>query len=202
MLDVLTIGHSNHPIEAFFGRLADNKVGTVIDVRSHPVSKWNPQFERAQLERTVPEVGLSYRWAGQFLGGRPAGEHLMHDGVACYEAMAKEPHFERGVARVMGLAAETRPVLMCSERDPLDCHRCLLVSRRLMALGARVGHIGFDGSLEEHSVAEDRLIQVVEKSRGGKKALAEASNPLETAYMLRARRVGWKPKDDADGEAR
>ncbi len=202
MSDVLTIGHSNHPIETFFDRLAMAEIGTLVDVRSHPVSKWNPQFERSQLETTLPAIGVPYRWAGQFLGGRPSGDHLIRDGIACYEAMAKEAHFERGVARVMDLAAETRPVLMCSERDPLDCHRCLLVSRRLIELGARVSHIGFDGSVEDHAAAETRLLQVVEKSRGGKKALAEAQDPLQTAYRLRAARVAWRPKDDLDGEAR
>jgi len=200
--DVLTIGHTNHPIEQFFGLLAASSVTTVIDVRSSAASRWNRQFEKGALEASCPHAGLDYRWAGKFLGGRPAESSLIVDGIASYEAMARTENFARGISRVKELAAVARPVLMCSERDPLDCHRCLLVSRRLIADGLSVSHIAFDGAVEAHGDAERRLLQSVEKRRGGKKVLMEAADPLDAAYKFQARRIAWRPKDDLDGEAR
>ena len=116
--------------------------------------------------------------------------------------MAETAEFARGIERVTELAQQGRPVLVCSERDPLDCHRCLLVARRLVADGLRIGHIPFTGAVEIHDELEERLVAEVAKARGGKKALEGADDVVAAAYAFRSGRVAWRAKHDADGEAR
>lgn len=200
--DILTIGHSNHPIESFFDAIRTAGGTELVDVRTNPVSRWNPQFEQSALTASAPRARFGYRWAGRFLGGRPSREELVVDGVASYPLMAETPEFARGIDRVTELAQAGLPVLVCSERDPLDCHRCLLVSRRLVANGLRIGHIPFTGAIELHEEVEERLVAEVTKARGGKKALEGAADVVEAAYAFRSGRVAWRAKHDADGEAR
>lgn len=200
--DILTIGHSNHPIEVFFDTIRAAGGTELVDVRTNPVSRWNPHFEQSALTVSAPRAGLGYRWAGRFLGGRPSREELVVDGIASYPLMAETAEFSRGIERVTELAQQGRPVLVCSERDPLDCHRCLLVSRRLVADGLRIGHIPFTGAVEIHDELEERLVAEVTKARGGKKALEGVDDVVAAAYAFRSGRVAWRAKHDADGEAR
>ena len=97
-------------------------------------------------------------WWATRLGGRPANPALYRDGIADYEAMAGTADFRAGLDRVIAEMGQHRLCLMCSEREPLDCHRCLLVGRALARRGFTIGHILGDGSIEPHSATEERLL--------------------------------------------
>jgi uncharacterized protein (DUF488 family) len=101
---------------------------------------------------------------GDTLGGRPRDETLYSDGVADYEAMAMQGVFRAGLDRLQEIAARSRVCLLCAEREPLDCHRCLLVGRRLAERGLRIGHILYDGTIEAHAATEQRLLSVTKPS--------------------------------------
>src|SRR5271166_3609052 len=117
------------------------EIGVVVDVRSHPVSRL-PHFSRAELKQRLNAAGIGYIFLGLELGGRPRG------GVPDYERMAASPLFAEGLAKVEEMAARTRPALMCSEHEPLNCHRCLLVGRRLAERDNGLAHILRDGTIE------------------------------------------------------
>jgi Protein of unknown function, DUF488 len=131
--DLFTIGHSNIPAERFIALLRDAGVETIADVRSVPVSRFCPWFSAKNLAPLLAGANMSYLFFGDELGGRPRDPSLYCDGVADYEAMARRPSFQDGLDRLLVDAGRRCLCLMCSERAPLDCHRCLLVARALAA---------------------------------------------------------------------
>jgi uncharacterized protein (DUF488 family) len=190
--DLFTIGHSNIPAERFTAILRGAGVGTVADVRSVPASRFCPWFSAKNLAPLLAGADTNYLLFGDVLGGRPRDPSLYCDGVADYQAMAQRPSFQAGLDRLLTQAGRRCLCLMCSERDPLDCHRCLLVARALAGRGMTVGHILYDGGIEPHAAAERRLL----KGAGGDSDLfATGQNErLAAAYRLRARAVAYRLK--------
>ena len=146
--ELLTIGHSNLAADRFLGLLKDAGVTAVADVRSVPFSRWCPWFSGKALAQRLAGEAIAYIALGDALGGRPRDPRLYRDGVADYEAMATSEEFAAGLQRVVDEMAHHRVCLLCAEREPLDCHRCLLVGRALVARGLALGHIRPDGRIE------------------------------------------------------
>ena len=154
---LFTLGHSNLDWPTFQRLLDRADIGVVVDVRSHPVSRL-PYFNRGALKERLNAAGVGYVFMGVELGGRPRG------GVPDYERMAASPLFAEGLAKVEVMAARTRPALMCSEHEPLNCHRCLLVGRRLAERGNELVHILRDGTTEPNSATEERLLALTRQT--------------------------------------
>lgn len=156
---VLTVGHSNHPWDVFVGLLQCHAVTMLVDVRSVPYSRFNPQFNRNRLERELASCGVQYVFLGRELGARS-------DDPACYDEtgrvqyvrLARKPAFRRGVDRVVQEAERNRIALMCAEKEPLSCHRTILIAPALERRKIEIQHILTDGSLESHDHAMQRLI--------------------------------------------
>ena len=164
-------------------------VTAVADVRTSPWSRHTPQFNRETLAGSLKSEGLAYVFLGAELGGRPSGAHLFDAGVADYEAMAREDTFKKGLDRVVTGARTHVVALMCAEREPLDCHRCLLVSRRLQDLGLSVAHIHSDGAIEPHEATEGRLL--VCEGLEHEDIFEDRESRLARAYVQRARKVAY-----------
>jgi uncharacterized protein (DUF488 family) len=184
--DLLTIGHSNLAAERFMALLTSAGVTAVADVRSVPFSRWCPWFSSKALAERLASERIGYVALGDALGGRPRDPTLYRDGVADYEAMAARPEFAAGLARVIDATAHQRVCLLCAEREPLDCHRCLLVGRALCERGLTLGHIRHDGAIEAHAAAEERLLALA----GDKSDLfRDRADRLADAYRRRAQAV-------------
>jgi len=146
---ILTIGHSRHPIDRFLALVREHGVEVLIDARSHPASRFSPQFARTALERAVGDAGIRYVFLGQALGGRPADP-------ACYGPDGKLDHdrveplaaYQRGIAQLLDEAGRGRVCVLCAEEDPARCHRRLLIGRTLVRRGVRVLHIRGSGAIE------------------------------------------------------
>jgi uncharacterized protein (DUF488 family) len=141
---IYTIGHSNLELDRFIGALRAYDISTVVDVRSMPYSRYAPWFNRDNLKVELETAGIDYRFAGDFLGGRPTDPTCYFRGVVPpsdanflrevdYPEVAKRPWFRRGIARVLSLAQEGAVAIMCSEEDPNVCHRYHLISQALLA---------------------------------------------------------------------
>lgn len=142
-----SIGHSTRALGSFVGLLNQYDIDVVADVRTAPFSRFNPQFNRRDLEFGLKEQGLKYVFLGKELGGRPDGEEFYDsDGHVLYGRMAKTPRFEAGLNRLLDGAREYRVAMMCSEEDPTDCHRFLLITRVLYTRDVPVTHIRGDGT--------------------------------------------------------
>ncbi len=148
---IKTIGHSNYPIERFVDLLKAGGVQVLVDVRSTPYSRRFPQFGRERLAARLAIDGILYRYEGGALGGKPK------DGGS-YDDLASRPEFSDALDRLIAGAADTTLCLMCAEREPLDCHRTVLVSRRLAERGCEIEHLLADGRQEPHAVLEEKLL--------------------------------------------
>lgn len=151
---VFTVGHSNHSLERFLGLLRKHGIDLLVDVRSHPRSRFSPHFGRARLENDLREAGIRYLFLGKELGGRPADARFRDaEGRVLYDRLAAAPFFLSGIRRLEEEAARRRTAILCSEEDPAVCHRRILVGRALTRDGLRVVHIRKDGRAQ----AEEEL---------------------------------------------
>ncbi len=183
---ILTVGHSNHPIENFLALLQGAGVTAIADVRSYPASRHAPQFNKDALSAALDAQGISYRYLGDALGGRPRDRAFYCDGVVDYDKLAASKSFQAGLDTLIEDAASHRLALLCTERDPLHCHRCLLVARRLAERGADIGHVLPSGEIASQRATEDRLLAM--EGLGGEDLFSRASR-LADAYRARRPRV-------------
>jgi uncharacterized protein (DUF488 family) len=158
---VYTIGHSTHTVNRFAELLAAHAIDTVCDVRSNPYSRFNPQFNREPLEQALAAAGFGYVFLGRELGARSNDPSCYDGNKVRYDRLARTALFQQGLDRVAEWAPTRRLALMCAEREPLDCHRTILVSPQVQARGLRVDHILEDGSLESHEQTMDRLLRLL-----------------------------------------
>jgi uncharacterized protein (DUF488 family) len=189
--DLLTIGHSNLAADRFLALLKHADVTAVADVRSVPLSRWCPWFSRKPLAERLATEGIAYLWVGDSLGGRPREPRLYHDGVVDYEAVAASAPFRAGLARLVEEIGHHHLCLLCAEREPLDCHRCLLVARALAERGLAAGHLCQDGSIEPHATTEERLLEL---TGAGTDLFLDRAARLADAYRRRARAVAARLK--------
>ncbi len=163
---VLTIGHSKHGADAFLALLQQHHVAAVADVRSSPFSRFNPQFNRGPLKQFLKTNGMRYVFLGKELGARSGDRSCYLDGRVQYERLAQTLLFKSGLDRVLQGAKRYRVALMCAEKEPLECHRTLLVAKALAERGQPVLHIHADGHLETHEAAMERLLDLTGVARG------------------------------------
>jgi uncharacterized protein (DUF488 family) len=153
--EILTVGHSTHPIEAFVELLREADVAAIADVRRFPGSRRNPQFGAEALAKSLDETGIAYEPFGEELGGRrrsetPAGESRWRNAAfAAYAEYMETEAFAGGLERLEKLAAERRTALMCAESVWWRCHR-RLIADALTARGWDVVHLMPDGRLQPH----------------------------------------------------
>jgi uncharacterized protein (DUF488 family) len=190
--DLFSIGHSNVAAERFIAMLRAAKVTAIADVRSAPSSRRFPWFSKKNLEARLARDGIAYTAMGDALGGRPRDDSLYRDGVANYEAMTRQPQFQAGLDRLIDATAHSCVCMMCAEREPLDCHRCLLVARSLAGRGLAVGHILHDGTIEPHAATESRLLTLY--GEGCDLFVSGQSELIAAAYRRRERVVAFRQK--------
>ena len=165
--ELWTIGHSNHSAEHFLGLLEEHGIEAVADVRSQPYTKFAEHFSQAPLRQLLGKAGIAYVFLGRELGGRPL-EPEMYDeaGYVLYGEVARTERFNKGLSRLLDGAATRRITMMCSEEDPTQCHRRLLITQALSEgePPTSVMHIRGDGQLvsevelaREDTVAGEQL---------------------------------------------
>ena len=155
---VFTIGHSTHEFDHFAGLLKQHRINAVADVRSTPYSRWRPQFNREKLAEALKAQGITYVFLGKELGARSNDPACYENGRVKYRRLAGAKLFRSGIQRVLDGSQRLNIALMCSEREPLDCHRTILVARELVSSGNKeVIHIHASGKLEAHGAAMQRL---------------------------------------------
>jgi uncharacterized protein (DUF488 family) len=205
---VLTIGHSNHGPDVFVALLREHGVDVVVDVRSAPYSRYLPHFNKDFLQEALAGAGIRYEFKGKELGGQPADRtYYDADGRVMYDALAGSAAFKHGIEFVLD-AASVHPstgsgrtdapavrhlALMCSEKEPLDCHRTLLIAQTLAKSSVAVAHIHADGSLENHAEALNRLLDSFKLPHNGD-LFRSREEVIADAVARQAQRVGarWR----------
>lgn len=154
---IFTVGHSSHSIEEFVALLQQHSITALVDVRSAPFSRFSPQFNKENLEQEIKTHGIKYVFLGRELGARPKDQSCYENGQVQYERLKDTALFKEGIERVIQGSKQYTIALMCSEKNPLQCHRFLLVARALVKLDIPVAHILATGALELHEITMARL---------------------------------------------
>lgn len=188
MNPLFTIGHSSHTTEAFLGLLALHRINAIADVRSQPYSRRFPHFSRQALEPVLAAAGIQYVFLGRELGARRDEHDCYLHGAVSFDLVAASPLFAAGLARLQEGVLKYRVALLCAEKDPLDCHRTILVARHA-ARFAKVTHILADGALETHEDAERRLLDRYEWSDPD--MFRSHEDRLANAYVRRGAEIAW-----------
>ena len=157
---LFTIGHSNLSLEEFVGLLKKHEITALADVRSHPYSRYLPHFNLAALKSALPNAGISYVFLGRELGARPDNPDCYVEGKAVYENIAATELFSQGIDRIVKGSQNYTIALMCAEKDPIDCHRTILVCNHLRQFDLDINHILRDGNLQSHQQLENRLLDL------------------------------------------
>ena len=226
---VFTIGHSNHEPEEFLTLLQRHGVDVVVDVRSAPYSRYLPHFNKEHLAETLKQAAIRYSFKGKELGGQPADRAYYDDeGRVVYDRLAATAAFKGGIEYILDTAAvhpstrsepapystqridtirgrtaaspAQRLALMCSEKEPLDCHRTLMVAQSLAARGVDVAHIHADGNLETHTDALNRLLDKFKLPHNGD-LFRSREAVIDDAVERQTQRVGARWQDQAAGRA-
>ncbi len=160
------------------------------DVRSKPYSRMNPQFNRAELECALRPRGIDYRFLGRELGARSEDPSCYEHGKVRYDFLAQSGPFRQGIELVREHMKEDRITLMCAEKEPLECHRTILIARHLAVDGTDVQHIHADGRLESHKAALDRLLQLLRLPEYD--LFRSHEEVLEEAYRRQEDRIAYE----------
>jgi uncharacterized protein (DUF488 family) len=192
---VYTIGHSTHPVERLIELLALHGVTAVADVRSQPYSRFNPQFNREPLRVSLKAAGISYVFLGHELGARTDDRGCYVEGRVQYDLLARTRPFQAGLDRLAGGAGSHRIALLCAEKDPLVCHRGILICRHLARRGIGAEHILEDGGLESHEQALARLL--AELGLGDGDLFRTREELIDEAYDRRGRQIAYAENEPA-----
>lgn len=206
MKTIFTIGHSNGTVDEFMSLLALAKINCVVDVRSVPASAYSPQFNKENLKRVLSGNRIYYMHFGEEFGAR------RNDAIICgqvnFEYAVKTPAFLRGVERIKkGLEHGYQIALMCSEADPLACHRFSMISRYFYDNGYDVKHILHSREIIPHEVLEAKMISELLNKKNSKLPEIDlmfgtysAEDQRRDAYRIKNIAIGYKPGEEYENE--
>lgn len=193
---VYTIGHSNHTIETLVELLQKNEVQVIVDVRSTPRSRYNPQFDQGTIEKSLRAAGIRYLFLGKELGARSDDPANYQNGRVVYGRLANTALFRQGIERVKHGAETYRIALMCAEKEPLDCHRTLLVAKALVDEGMQIEHILADGTREPHEATMERLLVMFDADQP--ELFRTREEQLADVLLLQEKRIAYVDRRDGD----
>lgn len=189
MFELFTIGHSIHSVERFIDLLKMHGITALCDVRSSPYSRYTPQFNRESLKDELVRYRIIYLYLGAELGPRSSDPTCYENGKVQYNRLADKDLFQQGLGRLRKGMTTHRIALMCAEKDPLTCHRMLLVCRNLRGDDIVIRHILEDGSLEDNRDTEIRIMKQLKIDPAD--LFSTEADQIQRAYDLQGEKVAY-----------
>jgi len=155
----------------------------------------NPQFNRELLEQQLSKYGVKYVFLGKELGARSSDPVCYRDGKVQYELLAQTESFKSGIERVLAGSEKFRIALLCAEKDPLTCHRAILVSRKLEERSLNVEHVLADGRVETHSEMEERMLEHLNMNT--EDMFCTKEQLLDRAYRIQGEAIAYEEQQPA-----
>jgi len=198
--EIFTIGYSSFSLEVFISTLKQYKIEAVADVRSQPYSQFKPEFNREVLKEVLSKNKIAYVFLGEECGARLDDPKCYINGKVNYDLVAQNQIFQNGLERIKKGMEKFQIVLMCAEKDPITCHRAILVSRNLQAEGVKIKHILSNGKIENHEDSEKRLLMLFKFNhpdmfRSDKQRLADA-------YTQQGEKIAYEVTEPSDENGR
>ncbi|MEN6622978.1 MAG: DUF488 domain-containing protein [Smithella sp.] len=197
MFKLFTIGYSTHSTEYFIELLKKHGITAVCDVRSSPYSRFMPQFNRELLKNELANYHIAYIYLGAELGPRSSDSSCYENGKVQYNRVSITDIFQQGLRRLRKGMASYRIALMCAEKDPITCHRMILICRNLRNDDIVIRHILEDGNLEDQINAERRLMKLLKVDPVD--LFASEAEQIQLAYDLQSEKIAYR-KDVEDNE--
>ncbi|WP_240348009.1 DUF488 domain-containing protein [Longitalea arenae] len=157
-MPLYTIGHGRRKSDDFLALLKEYGIEYLVDVRSQPFSRFNPQYNQNALKRFLEEHAITYVFMGDELGGRPKDASCYSHGKIDYEKVKEKDFFKKGINRLKtAYNKNIRLAIMCSESKPGECHRARLIGRYLANDLINVHHIDESGSIKDQATVMSEL---------------------------------------------
>lgn len=187
---IYTIGYSSFEIDSFIETLKNHKINVVVDVRSSPYSQYKSDFNREQLKESLRKKHISYVFLGEECGARVNDNSCYINGKVNYTLVAKTDLFKTGIQRLLNGAEKYSLALMCAEKDPITCHRTILVCRNLLGEGVTIKHILEDGNIEFHKDSEQRLLKIFKLNHPD--LFRSEQQRLDDAYARQGEKIAYE----------
>jgi uncharacterized protein (DUF488 family) len=185
-------------MDHFLSLLKQHQVNRVVDVRSTPYSKWQPQYNREGLAAALRRNDIDYEFMGTEFGARSDDRSCYENGKVVYSRLAAAAGFQSAVQKLSSDCMNVRIALMCAEQEPLECHRTILVARSLELAGLRVMHIHPDGRIEAHSDTMLRLLKLLKMPEVD--LFHTTEEIIEDAYERQEQRIAYVDRDNGSRE--
>ncbi len=204
MKKIYTIGHSNHLSNFFLSLLRKHEITCVVDVRSVPFSKYTPQYNKDDLKRFLHENKVYYIFMGEELGARRSDKLLYSsDGNLDFDKVSKTRLFQSGIDRIKsGIEKGYNIAVMCTEKDPIECHRNILVARELYRQNIEINNILENGKIQTQEQIEERLLDLYFPNRMQQTLFdsfginSDNKELIKKAYIYRNRDIAYNINDN------
>lgn len=193
--DLYTVGYTQFSLEEFAQVLNKFGVTAVADVRSVPYSSFHSDYNSRNLKNYLRCSGIEYVYLGEHFGARFPDKSVYVDGVAMYDKIARHELFVKGVDRLISGSRNYTIALMCAEKDPINCHRAILVARNLTNY-FNIKHILNGKEVESHRDTEMRLLKMYHLDQLRLPGVIGESAALEEAYCRRSEQIAYR--EDAE----
>ncbi len=195
---LFTIGHSVYKFDFFLSLLQMHKINYLIDVRSSPFSRFAQDFNKGVLANSLKNTNIKYVLMGDYFGARPQDKTLYsEEGYLDFEKVQNTENFKKGLNNIIkGLKQNNNICLMCTEKDPIDCHRAIMVARAFSLKGIDVSHILQNGEIQTQKELDERLLDLYFPDRNQLSLFAEDNlsreQMLVEAYRKRNKKIGYE----------
>lgn len=180
MNKLYTIGYSRFEISELIKTLQKNKINAVADVRFSPYSKFKPDFNREILKESLKKNNIEYVFLGDNCGARASDPSCYIDGKASYALIKETKQFKMGLNRIIKGLEKYTITLLCAEKDPITCHRNILICRNLKQFDIDIFHILSMDKVEKNSQSEERLLKLFDLEQND--LFLEKEDLIEEAY--------------------
>jgi len=191
---IYTIGYSTFELDEFIRTIKSHGITAVADVRSSPYSKFKPEFNKNDFQKELIKNDLAYVFLGQELGARVDMPDCYVNNKVNFKLVARHDIFLSGIARIKTGMEKYNIVLMCAEKDPITCHRTILICRALRVLKIEICHILENGQIEKHSDLEQRLLTLFDLQEAS--IFETTEQRINQAYDLQAEKIAYTPKHE------
>jgi len=195
---IYTIGYAPHTIETFIMALQKNHVSAVADVRSSPYSQFKSEFNREKLKECLQKNNIAYVFLGDTCGARVEDSSCYVNGKVDYDLVAKSQNFLEGLNRIKKGLEKFSLALMCAEKDPITCHRTILICRNIQSRNIKVKHILSDGEVEDHKNAEKRLLKLFKLHHPD--LFRTEKQRLDDAYARQGEKIAYEDTESINND--
>ena len=195
--NIYSIGYTSFEINSFIDIIKEHDISCVVDVRSNPVaSEYYQIYSRTSLEKILNSKNIYYRNYALEFGARQVDYSLYKEfGYLDFDRFIKTPNFLLGINKIKkGLELGYNFVLMCAEKDPINCHRAIMVAKGFKENGIIVDHIMADNSIQSQIDIEQRLLNMYFPQRGQQNLFEEKTEEdyIKEAYRVQNSKIGYK----------